>query len=369
MSRSFKCLDKDSINICLIGPFASEGGVARSVLNTAVLFRFMGLRVKLLPLFKHHRHLLKLAYLHTCDVVHVHGPLLLEYIMLLFKASRSVRILTLHGWVLEEMITFLRYMYDIPLAKRIIVTFFILINWLVNKFVFIPFTVHIVTAVSKITAEKNKVSAITVVNPFLDYYIKERIKECSESNKSDNEIWITSYVSIGGGKILSIPRIIKVVVVLNKLLEAKGEKVVLHIFGKDIPKWLEELCMKYAPIVKLMHYRREYVCYLKSSDLFIAGYTMPELGHAVLEAISLGVPIAKYTDNPLDEEIIDGFNGILAQHDTDMVKKVYDYLLHMNKMRDLLAKNAKETILKKRSPTYISGVWRIIIEKMMSPYC
>ncbi|MEM0031476.1 MAG: glycosyltransferase [Candidatus Nezhaarchaeales archaeon] len=361
MKRHSQHLDT-SILVCEIGPFESEGGVSRSVLVITLLFRLLGFRVKLIPLSK--QQLLRPAYLHGCNVIHVHSQLLFEYIMILFKVPRSIKILTLHGWVLEEQIIYLRYMYDVPLVKRIISTFFVFISWLINKLIFIPFTVHIVTAVSKITAEKNKVNAIKTINPFIEYYIRKQIKECNELNKSNNEIWITSYVSIGGGKILSIPRIVKVAVILNKLLENKGKKVVLHIFGKDIPKWLEELYLEYDPAVKIMHYRRDYICYLKNSDLFIAGYTMPELGHAIIEAISLGVPIAKYSEDPADEEIIDGFNGIVAQNDSDMVRKLYEYIMSINEKRAVLAKNAKITILRKRliNYNYVKVIWYTILK-------
>ncbi|MEM1831224.1 MAG: glycosyltransferase [Desulfurococcaceae archaeon] len=361
-----KCMEPTSISVCVIGPYKGKGGVSRSTLNMVLLYKYLGFNAKLIP-----SSILvsRKIPLHFCDVIHVQGPMFLNYIKLLFQAPRSVRIITYRGWVLEEQLTKLRYMDNLSLIRRVLSTFTTIIVYLVNKFVFIPFTIHLITAVSKITAKKNKVRAIVIPNHFFKYYIEDELRRCYGFNKDDNEVWIATYVSIGGGKFLSILRLIKTILLLNKLLVNDGKKAVLLIFGKDVPRWLEKICMKYSHVIRLMGYTNDYVCYLKYSDLFIAGYTMPELGHAVIEAVSLGVPIAKYTDNSLDEEIIDGFNGILAQHDTDMVKKIYDYVLHMKEMRDILARNAKETVLKRRSFMCIGNMWSMIVEKMMAWHC
>lgn len=345
-----------STDIYVVGPYKSKGGVARSTLNMVLLFRLMGLHATISSA--------RTTRLRPCRVIHLQGPMLLDYLKILFEVPKAIRIMTFHGWFLEEQMMSLRYM-DTPLIKRIASTFFVVITWFINKFIFIPFTVHVVTAVSKITANKNGVRAIVVPNPFFDYYIKERLRECQIPKKDDNEIWLISYVSVGGGKFLSVIRLAKIVKMLNRLLSSRGKKVVLYLFGKDVPRWLERMYLKRDHAIRFMGYSDDYLCYLRNSDLFIAAYTMPELGHAVLEAVAVGVPIAKYTENPTDEEIEDGFSGLLAQNDVEMVKKIYHYVLCLDSMKNKLAENARRTLLKRRSPEYLIALWRVIMNSLL----
>jgi glycosyltransferase involved in cell wall biosynthesis len=113
-----------------------------------------------------------------------------------------------------------------------------------------------------------------------------------------------------------------------------------------------------------MGYVNDYMEQLKKADLFLAGYTFPELGYAVLEAMCVGVPVAKFTENTELEEIVDGFNGILARSDQEMVEKLTKYILSKDEMKEKLSINAKNTIIRKRDPRYIATIWKIIIREL-----
>jgi thiosulfate reductase cytochrome b subunit len=81
--------------------------------------------------------------------LYTHGVLsVLSSSKLLVLKTRKV--LTLHGWVLDE-------------AKA----FYIAINWLLHRLIFIPLVYDYVTAVSHITAKKNGVKALIVLNPMI----------------------------------------------------------------------------------------------------------------------------------------------------------------------------------------------------------
>jgi len=118
--------------------------------------------------------------------------------------------------------------------------------------------------------------------------------------------------------------------------------------------------------IRFMGYVKDYLDRLKRADLFLAGYTFPELGHAVLEAICAGVPVAKFTEDSELEEVIDGYNGILATSNEEMVEKLTKYILNMDEMKRVLATNAKNTIVKNRDPKYIAVMWRTVINKLIS---
>jgi glycosyltransferase involved in cell wall biosynthesis len=261
-------------------------------------------------------------------------------------------VLTLHGWVLDEAKAFIFASHTLrEKLKKLLIYIIIAINWLLHRLIFIPLVYDYVTAVSHITAKKNGVKALIVPNPMI----------CKSIN-----LYIT-YVSIGGGKIFGVPRLVKILYLLNKKLRSLGveKHVILHIYGKDIPQNMITSLSR-IPYIRFMGYVKDYLDRLKRADLFLAGYTFPELGHAVLEAICAGVPVAKFTEDSELEEVIDGFNGILATSNEEMVEKLTKYILNMDEMKRVLAINAKNTIVKNRDPKYIAVMWRTVINELIS---
>ena len=114
-----------------------------------------------------------------------------------------------------------------------------------------------------------------------------------------------------------------------------------------------------------MGYVSDFIKRLSNASLYIEIFPYPELGHAALEAMCVGVPVAKFTEDPKLEEIINGFNGILAASDEEMVEKLTRYVLNMNEMRDYLSANAKNTIVKRRNPKYVAVMWKTIIDGLI----
>jgi hypothetical protein len=61
--------------------------------------------------------------------------------------------------------------------------------------------------------------------------------------------------------------------------------------------------------------------------------------------------------------VVDGFSGIPAISDEEMVEKLTRYVLNMDEMKKVLVSNGRNTILRKRDLKHIAVVWRTIIEK------
>jgi glycosyltransferase involved in cell wall biosynthesis len=148
-----------------------------------------------------------------------------------------------------------------------------------------------------------------------------------------------TYVSIGGGKIESVPIAVATVNHINKLLKMNRLQisVMLEIYGKDIPDNILQMISR-LPFVKYMGYVSDFKDKIKGADLFLIPYTFPELGFAALEAVCMGVLLAKLTADPTDEEIVDSFNGILATSPYEMAVKIYNYLLKRDKQKCYIAK-------------------------------
>jgi len=211
---------RESIEICIVGPINSQGGVSRSVMYISLVYRMLGFKVRVVPFPKR-------MSVRNCRVVHTHGSLFLDFIKMIFENPKAIRIITFHGWVLDEAIAFLRYHKDKNVLRRIGGFFLTIIIWLLNKYLFLRLY-HCVRAVSRITAR-------------------------------------------------------------------------------------------------------------------------PELGHAVIEAISLGIPIVKCMEYASEEEIRDGVNRILAYNDTEMLLKLYNYVINIDIYKAELSRSAQESILLSRS--------------------
>lgn len=352
------------MRVCIIGSDPREkGGVAKSTLYMIYVYKMLGHHIVWI-----NPKNISLSRLSKCDVVHSHVPLMnILNILKLILSKKPRKILTLHGWVLDEakVLVFTSH-GTLERVKRSIFYIVVAVSWIMHRFILVPFIYDYVTAVSYITARKNGVRALITPNP--TKCVDDNLT-VSHSNTvhASNEIVFVTYVSVGGGKILSIPRLIKIIYLLNKKLEALGfnKHVVLHIYGKDLPSNFIKRISKYQ-YVKFMGYVPDYLERLKKADLFLAGYTFPELGHAVLEAICAGVPIAKFTEDTKLEEIIDGFNGILASNDEEMIEKLVKYVLNIDDMKRRLAVNAKNTIVEKRKFKYIATMWKIIIQGLFT---
>jgi glycosyltransferase involved in cell wall biosynthesis len=349
--------------ICVIGPPPSDiGGYARAVLGYIYILRkILGYDVILIPIYW--LYLLRnIKYIKACDLVHIHGvghPLAL----LVAALWRRRIILTLHGWLVKEsLISFSKS------SKNFISNFIRLIynttTWLIYKYFLIPFVIDYVTAVSRITARENQVDTALVIPNSIVCRPSNVIVDSSRLH--DCNCRIVTYVSIGGGKIESVPVAITIVNYVKKLLMSNNSKIsiILEIYGKDLPDTIIK-AFSHLPFVKYMGYVTDFKERIQTADLFLAPYTFPELGLAVLEAVCVGVPLAKLTADPTEEEIVDGFNGILATSPYEMAVKIYNYLLKRDEQKCYIAKNAISTILRKRDPQVISLYWKYILGSLL----
>jgi glycosyltransferase involved in cell wall biosynthesis len=305
-----------------------------------------------------------LVKLGECNIIHAQGPLSIKILSKLL-VLKTRKVLTLHGWVLDESKALVFVARNLSeKANALLHYIMVVINWVIHRFIFIPFIYDYTTAVSDITAKKNNVKALVIPNPVI---CRDNLHGSSLNPASKNgEIVFITYVSIGGGKMLSIPRLIKIVYLLNQKLRSLGVKkyiVHLHIYGKDIPQSIVAKLSR-IPYVRFMGYVEDYPERLKSADLFIAGYAFPELGYAALEAMCAGVPVVKFTEDPSQEEIVDGFNGMLAFSDEEILEKLVKYVLNMDELKRILAINAKNTILRRRSLKRIATIWKVVIENL-----
>ncbi len=355
--------------ICIIGPLPSEkGGVSRSTLIIIYIFRkILGYNTILLPddLFSllgilRDNRVLKLF--RSCNVIHLQYPTIYLSLLLFTTARRPKIMLTLRGWVIKEMLIY--FISNKKTFKRFFRLVYLMVLWNFYRYLLSRSIIDYITSVSKITARENGIrNAIIVPNATLC----KPLDPCKDYSRGHNHnLRIVTYVSIGGGKIESIPTAVTIVNHLNKLLKQNNLQIsaILEIYGKDVPDNIIQTISR-LPFVKYMGYVSDFKNRIKGADLFLMAYTFPELGHAPIEAVCSGVTLAKLTADPTEEEIVDGFNGILATSPHELVMKIYNYLLKRDEQKCYIAKNAISTILRKRDPQLISLYWRYLLEGLL----
>jgi glycosyltransferase involved in cell wall biosynthesis len=355
--------------ICIIGPSPSEkGGVARAISMYIYIFRkILEYPTILLPttLLDGLRNNRVLRLFQSCNVIHLQGPQLLPLLVLFTTARRPKIILTLHGWVIKETLIYFSRSNE-KILRRFLTLIYNMVLWNLYKYFLNKSIIDYITSVSKITARENGIrNAIIVPNAILC----KPLDPCKDysTRKYSNIFRVVTYVSIGGGKIESVPIAVAIVNQINKLLKMNNLQisVTLEIYGKDIPDKILQIISRLS-FVKYMGYVSDFKDRIKGADLFLIPYSFPELGFAALEAVCMGVPLAKLTADPTEEEIVDGFNGILATSPYEMVVKTYNYLLKKDEQKCYIAKNAISTILRKRDPQVISLYWKYILGSLLS---
>jgi len=347
--------------ICLIA-LGARGGVLTAVKHMSLIFEELGFKSIIID----NRSLLSRNCLSLCDVVHVNGFLsILDTAKILIYAREKTKIITLHGWVIDEAKLYL-FVSEENVFKRVMRFLFTYVNWLIHKLIVIPLFYDLVTSVSDITARKNKIKSIVIRNPLVPALVNEKINKCDISiNKKQDEIIGVTYVSIGGNKILSIPRLVKLILKVNASLKNMGsnKRVKLYIFGKDLPKRLVKIISN-TPCIKYVGFSDCFLSYLKQADIMVLGYTMPELGYAVLEAAYLGIPIAKFTEDPDEEELVNQINAIIAREEKEMIEKLVYFVTNIDKLKPMLGNNIRDHILK----THLKQIkfqWRLILENVL----
>jgi len=324
--------------ILMIIPFhpSTKGGVIRAVKFQKKVYEKLGFSTDIL-------YADNIDEADSYDLIQVHGPLKIKSLLKLIKANAKL-ILTLHGWVVDESITALK-----KNPKKNFHHIFRLFNWILHRLIFIPLIYRgRVTAVSKITMKKNGVKGVVIPNAFIPKDVEERVTNCEDLSFDD--FTLVTYVSIGGSKVCSIPRLSRIICEVNKRI---GRNVQLLVFGDSVK--ID------SPHIKMMGYRDDFLCYLKSADMMILGYEMSELGYAVMEAGYLSVPIAKFKGK--FEELKDGVHGIIAENEEDMIKKLLEAVENPSSARKW-GENLKRYILETRSLEKVVKKWQEFLESI-----
>ncbi|MDI9624717.1 MAG: glycosyltransferase family 4 protein [Methanothermobacter sp.] len=286
---------------------------------------------------------INMELLEKFDIVHVHGPIGIRNTLKLYKCKKPI-ILTLHGWVTDEILT---EIWTNPSIINFLYFFYALFNWVLHRLIFIPFIYKgRVTAVSRITMEKNGVKGVVIPNAFIPENVDKKVNECK--NLSFDDFTLITYVSIGGSKVASIPKLSRIITEANK---RTGKKIQLLVFGDTLKVD--------NPYIKMMGYQKDFLCYLKSANMMLLGYEMSELGYAVMEAGYLSVPIAKFKGE--FEELKDGIHGIIAENEEEMIQKLVEAVENPSRLREW-GENLREYILKTRSPSVIAEKWQTFLE-------
>jgi glycosyltransferase involved in cell wall biosynthesis len=299
-----------------------------------------------------------LDMLNSFDILHFSSHFMEKQTWKLLLVRLLVRhpkkLVTIHGWVGKEKWYSLKHTK--PKFGALYRKF---INYLLNlAFLRIsPFLFDAITCPSESTAEENGLKNARIISNALFAEDFEKINGIS-ARRASNEILFVTYVSIGGLKNLAIDRVLDTVVRLNEAL--KSGRVTLLIFGKDY-------LGNFNPYVRFMGYSHQFLEILKSSDLFITGKKFPDIGYAEMEAGFLGIPIAKFTEDYGNEEIIDGNTGILAKTEEEMVSKLLVYVLDLENNKRKLGKSFQEYVKKNKSWSEIVGQWNQLFLNVCAP--
>lgn len=281
-------------------------------------------------------------FLKKFDAIHVHGPIGIRNTLKLYRCGKPA-VLTLHGWVVDESLTEIR---TNPSIIKFLHVLYSLFRWALLR-LFLPFIYEgRVTAVSKITMEKNGVKGVVIPNAFIPKDVDKKVANCKDL--SFENFTLVTYVSIGGSKVSSIPKLSRIIREVNK---RTGKNVQLLVFGDPVK--IDN------PHIKMMGYRDDFLCYLKSANMMILGYDMSELGYAVMEAGYLSVPIAKFKGK--FEELKGGFHGIIAETEEEMIQKLVEAVEDPS-LTLKWGENIKNYILETRSPGVIAKKWQKFLE-------
>ncbi|MBC7101597.1 glycosyltransferase [Methanothermobacter tenebrarum] len=330
-----------SKRVLMIIPFqaSTRGGVLRAVKSQEKVYKKLGFHTDIAYVND-----LKDFDLDSYDFIQVHGPLKIKSLLKVMRADAKA-ILTIHGWVVDENLTALK---EDPIGN--FHHLFRLFNWILHRLIFIPVVYKgRVTAVSRIKLERNGLKGVVIPNAFIPEDVDKKVAECK--SLSFDRFTLVAYVSVGGSRVEGIRRLSRIISEVDKRTD---KNVQLLLFGSPVKVD--------NPHIKVMGYRDDFLCYLKSADMIILGYDVIELSsYALMEAGYLSVPIAKFKGE--FEELKDGIHGIIAENEEYMIKKLVEASEDTCLLREW-GENLKEHILKTRDLTVIAEKWRKFLESI-----
>lgn len=292
--------------------------------------------------------------LNSFDVLHFSAHFLGKPMWKVLLATHPRKVLTIHGWVKKENLYILNQT-SVQSGFRALCQMFLysLLSSIFLKILFIVFDA--VTCPSENTAKENGIKNVAVITNALFTECFSNV-DTIDVRHTQNEILFVTYVSVGGLKNVTVDRTIRAVKKLNESL--KHQKATLLVFGKDY------LVRNSSPHVRFMGFSDKFLGILKSSDLFITGKVFPDIGYAEMQAGVLGIPVAKFTENCGDEEIVDGETGILAKSEDEMVGKLLHYISDLENSRRTLGSNFRKYIENEKSWNEVIVQWNKLFMKV-----
>jgi len=288
------------------------------------------------------------------DILHFSADFLGRNMWKVFLAQHPKRVLTIHGWIKKEKLHALKHTRLQPGLRALCrVFFFDLFSLAFLRMA--PFFFDAITCPTENTVAENGLRNVTIISNalFVERFCKV---DGIDIRRGQDEILFTTYVSMGGLKNVAVGNTVRVVDRLNQIL--KDRKVILLIFGKDY------LGGETSPYARFMGFSDKFIRILKCSDLFITGKTFPDLGYAEMQAGALGIPIAKFTNNPDREEIADGQTGILAESEDEMVKKLLHYVSDLGNFKRELGNNFRMYVENEKSWTKVISHWNHLFKQV-----
>jgi len=101
--------------------------------------------------------------------------------------------------------------------------------------------------------------------------------------------------------------------------------------------------------------RQEFLSFLASADLYIEGNTDEELKQAALEAMAMGIPVAKVTYQRYWNRQDYKENLILARSFRELVEKIVEYVNNIEDYYHYYSKRGREFVLTKRTWDAVKG--------------
>lgn len=107
---------------------------------------------------------------------------------------------------------------------------------------------------------------------------------------------------------------------------------------------------------------------IRDAELFVLSSNFEGLSNALMEAMLMGLPVISTDCAGSDEIIISGKNGLLVPiNDKDKMVEAIEKIIEDSDLRQLLSKNAKESMQKYKEGNIIE-TWVNTIEKVISNY-
>lgn len=291
-----------------------------------------------------------LFVLNSYDILHFSSYFYGEHTWKLFFVNHPKKVLTVHGWLKNELLYMLKHG---RLGLRAIIGALLsLAMWPI-----FPLLFDVNTCPSRRTADGARLKNATIIKNAI---FPERYLDVYPINVKSNPKQLV-FVCCSSGALkeeeLIIDKVIAVVNRLNDLLTQQND-IVLLLFG-NVRKKVN------PKSVHFMGYSRDFLNFLKGSDLLILDYSYPDFSYVAMESAALGIPIAKFSEKVSLEEIMTNQTGFLARTDDEMVQILLDYAANVAYFKPKLAAALRQYVQEERSWAKIAPIWSDLFSKLL----